>query len=482
MKNTKRVLSVVLAVVMAFSALSLVAFAHSATGAEVDGTASIKYEVTQVASADDIINGGTYTAVNNDIYAVSVLVKAPADIGIYYLAIPIQFDNSKFEPLMCIDSGDTYSGYKGFYADTDVYSISMYSLPARFADTNMYKADGSVTTSSMSAKVFGLANTKAGATTYTVQFEDTGVPGANKFTAGLAANVGVVYFAIDSTGGVNKTAYLNTVGGLLNTTDYLEMITFYFRRAEGVSEADCYGSEFGVLDFDTNAFGLQMTSQTATSGGFVLGAANPKAQLNIINGAVETPVKALATLTANGAKSQQIMFHLDAAATSPYALADVTSVDYRFVAQFSNTAFPIDYDTSNGKINSTDIAEVGFVMARKDQATADDLTDLSAADVVGLSKDSGTIRKCWTERLSTDAAGSSAFAFSCRIKDIPVVYDTTTSAYVFGEISGTTASEYIVAPYVITKSGEISFGTVQTSSVLGRCNTYAQTFINSQNA
>lgn len=465
MKNIKKVLSVVLAVVMALSALTLVAFAHTYTGQEEAGTTSVKYEVTQVASAYDTVSGETYNAVDNDIYAVTVYAKAAEGTGIIYLAAPIQFDNTKFEPMMLIDEGDLYTGYQGFWADVEIQNVGFYSLPARFSDTNMYKADGTVTTSNVQGKVYGLGNAKAGALSTTVAFMDAGSPGAAAFLTGQPSNIGIVNIILDDASLVSKTAYLNTEKGLANSTDYLEMATVYFKRAEGVSEADCYGAEFGISSADD--FGPQLTSEVAANGGYS-SSANPKTIINFINGAVESPVKALATLTAaEGAKQQQIQFFLADGATKTYTTNDIDKVDYRFIAQFSTSAFPIDYN-ADGSVNDTDIDEVGFTMAKAGEATEAQLKAFDAAGIAALSKDDGTIRKCWTAKISTDTAGGAAFAFSCRIKGIAVT-------------GGTVASEYIVVPYLVA-NGQVYYGQAMTSGAQARFNAYADTFLAKKNA
>ena len=242
------------------------------------------------------------------------------------------------------------------------------------------------------------------------------------------------------------------------------MATVYFKRADGVTEEQCYGAEFGCA---ANSFGPQVTCYVAANGGYADGT-DTHVQLNFISGAVEAPVKPLVALTAAGnAKSQAIAFNLSAAATSPYDASMVESVDYRFVAQFSTSAFPIDYNP-DGTVNSTDIDEVGYVMAKVGDATATQLTAYDAAGIAGLSKDSGTIRKCWTAKISTDMAGGAAFAFSCRIKGIAVT-------------GGTVASEYIVAPYVLA-NGQVYYGQAQTSTVQAKYDANIAKFLANKNA
>lgn len=468
MKNTKKVLSVVLAVIMAFSALTLVAFAHTYTGEEDANSTSVKYEVAQVASATDV-NGGTYTAVDNDIYAVTVYAKAKAGTGISYLAAPIQYDKTKFAPMMLVDGTDLYAAdYDDWFVDTDLSKTDFYKLPERFEDDKMYKA-GAVVTNKVSADCFGLTNSNAGPLVYNAEVVCPGDVRYSSWIAGLDSDtIGIMFFQLDLIANQTaKTAFLNTENGVLKCDDYLEMITVYFKRIDGVSEADCYGASFGISSADD--FGTQLTSYTATTAGWKSSFANAKAPVNYISAAVESPVKALATLTAaEGAKSQQIMFNLAEGATAPYSEDSIASVDYRFVAQFSTSAYPIDYNEETGKINDTDIDEVGFVMAKQGDATAAELTALSAADVAALSKTDGTIRKCWTAKVSTDMAGGASFAFSCRIAGIAVT-------------GGTVAAEYLAVPYVIA-NGDIAFGQVMTSGVQTRYDTYVDTFLAKKNA
>jgi len=464
MKNTKKVLSVVLAVVMALSALTLVAFAHSYTGVEDSTTTSVKYEVVQVASATDK-NGQTYTAVDNDIYAVTVYAKAAAGTGIMGFQVPIQYDKTLFEPMITMDEGDLYCAYDGWFTDIGITAIDFYTNPARYSDTNMYK-NGAVATK-LKADVFMLGNENAGSWTYQAEYVGPGDPRYSSWIAGLDADkVGIVFTCLDDTSLTPKTAWLNVDAGVLVTDDYLPMTTIYFHRIDGVDEADCYGAEFGIASADN--YGTQLAGRTAATPGYQSSYANPKTQINYINGAVESPVKPLVALTAAGnAKSQAIAFNLSATAAKPYDASMVESVDYRFVAQFSTTAFPIDYN-ADGTVNATDIDEVGYVMAKAGEATAADLTAFDAAGISALSKDSGTIRKCWTAKISTDMAGGAAFAFSCRIKGIAVT-------------GGTVASEYIVAPYVLA-NGQVYYGAVQTSTVQAKYDANIAKFLANKNA
>jgi len=90
MKNIKKALSVVLAVVMVLSVMSIVAFAFDVTVNPVEQAdrVNIKFEVYQVSSAvsaADAVNeiaGGTYNAVDGDIYAVKIYAKTPANLGL----------------------------------------------------------------------------------------------------------------------------------------------------------------------------------------------------------------------------------------------------------------------------------------------------------------------------------------------------------------------------------------------------------------
>jgi len=465
MKNIKKVLSVVLAVVMVLSALTLVAFAHTRNdGVEVASSTNIKYEITQVASVTSL-SGDVINATNNDIYAVTAYAKCPANVGLLSVTIPFQYDKTVFEPMMLVDEGELYTGDDEF-SGYDMPMMDFIRTPERFNDTGTYDKNGNPTTAKLKITCFGNANTTAGQGSITAYAKFVGPLQSdttmyNNWITGLdGTRVGVVFGFVDLiSAGADKDAYLNAVSGKLVNDEYLEMITVYFKRISGKSEADAYGKEFGCanpeVNYGTDAVAIEATMGTGNGAGANMTGTQSAtgSVVNFINGAVDAPVKPLATLTAHNAKAQQIAFQ------------NAETVDYRFVAQFSRTAFPIAYDESSYKINSTDIEEVGFLVARSsNNYDLSTYTSKTAADILAIenSKEATAINRVPTNKISCGTAGDASFAFSARITDISI--NTATGA--------PKTDEYDAVPYVIS-GGVAYFGAqILHSDIQGRYNTY----------
>jgi len=460
MKNTKKILGVLLAVVMAFSALSMVAYAAIAVTnnpVEQADAVNVKLEVVQVASATDNVNGETYDAVDNDIYAVVIYAKTPATYALQTIRTCVKYDSAKFLPMMSYDGADLLCGVD-YYDETGEKGSQFVQYGAQFSDNRFFDADGNVVTKASQATVIGLGKTAAGTMKKSCEYvSDDSVFWSDDYGVMFCEILGQLK---------PKGAYINTIDGK-QTSDWVQLMTMYFQRQ--VAEDQVYGSEFGIVMSEVGAKDNDdVLAATGGAGGYNSSYALSSATMNYVSNAVEAPVKALVALTAaEGAKSQQIQFFLADGATKTYTADDIDKVDYRFVAQFSTSAFPIDYN-ADGTVNDTDIDEVGFTMARAGEATEAQLKAFDAAGIAALSKDDGTIRKCWTAKISTDMAGDAAFAFSCRIKGIAVA-------------GGTVASEYIVVPYLVA-NGQVYYGQAMTSGAQARFNAYADTFLAKKNA
>ena len=123
-------------------------------------------------------------------------------------------------------------------------------------------------------------------------------------------------------------------------------------------------------------------------------------------------------------------------------------------------------------------------MTRTDSGvTAADIAAYSGAQVSALTKDSGDVRKCWTENLSSGMAGGSAFAFSCRIAGIGAADPTNP---LVGSFSAANVSPgYIAVPYVLTNNGDVYFGqamTVEKQTILDKFDANKATFLTKANA
>lgn len=287
MKNFKKTLSVILAAAMVLSTMSIIAFAHTSTWTEDPTTVNLKYEVKQVPSVTMNDGTGTYTAVDNDIYAVTVYAKAPALTGIIYLQIPFQYDVNYFEPVMTMDGGDLYCAYDGWFSDIGITDVC-YSLPERYSDTNAYDKDGNVSTSSLKIKCYGLGHASAGALAVSSYYygKDDPASTAMKAYAGLGDDIRLCALTLDDGSLIAKTAYLNAVNGLI-PTDWVDMGTMYFHRVEGVSEAEAVGQVIGIADGDN--FGTQLSTRRTTDAqpaGYLVGHTNPTYQANYVSNAV----------------------------------------------------------------------------------------------------------------------------------------------------------------------------------------------------
>lgn len=478
MKNSKKILSIVLAVVMALSVMTIAASAHTSTWTEVAGAVNVKIEVTQVPSVALTDGSGlTYTAVNNDIYAVTVYAKAPANTGIMILQVPIQFDYTKFSPVMCSDgaggimtpaydngAGSLQANYDSWYTNTQISAMA-YTLPARYSDTGMYLASGATTTNAALAKCLGLGRT-ASWLALNAEFVAKDDSRATSWYNGIDASKRICFLCLDDSSLTAKVAYLNADKGILKTGEYIEMATLYFQRNSGVEETAAVDGSFGIADAETN-FGTQLTTRTTTAAqpaGYLGTHVNPTLPINYVANAKTTRVAPLADFTATGAKSQQIMFF-----NASGDKATISTCDYRFVAQFSNTMFPIAYDASYN-VTSTNVTECGFVMANTSaNKTEADLTNFTAAQLSACASGSeleAGIKKVSTANISTTTAGGSNFAFSARITNIPVAATNVAP----------TAYEYNAVPYVIS-GGTAYYGAMQTSNVNGRFTTYNATYL-----
>ncbi len=246
MVNSKKLLSIFLAVVMVFSVLSVMASAYT-VGPEVPGDINFKYSVEKVDTVPETAAGSAeYTADN--IYAVTVWMQS--DSAVTVMTAPIHFDKTLFSPIMLFDGEVTYPHGAGFSVD-DYYSnmgegaLYAYSFGDYMNNTGMYKADGSTATTKALAKCIGLGNSNTAGVTVNAELVSPDHTLYNKWGAGLPDNAGVMYIQLDVTGKA-KTAYLNTIEGIETSKAWNRMVTVYF---EAISN-DVSGAEFGVYTDD----------------------------------------------------------------------------------------------------------------------------------------------------------------------------------------------------------------------------------------
>ena len=408
MLNFKKVISVFIAVVMALGCMSVMAFAHTSTWTEDPSTVNLKYEVTQVPSVTMSDGTGTYTAVDNDIYAVTVYAKTPALTGIMYLQVPFQYDVRYFEPVMTIDAGTLYCAYDGWYTDIGITDVC-YSLPERYYDTNAYDANGAVTTSSLKIKCFGLGHSSAGTCAFGSYYYGLDDPATTAMEAckGLGENIRVCALTLDNSSMVAKTAYLNAVEGKI-PTDWVEMGTLYFHRVSGVSEADAVGQVIGIADGAN--FGTQLSTRTTTAAqpaGYLGSHTNPKYEANYVSNAV-VPAAAASILKYSKA---QIRFKGITATSGPSTYEG--TFDVRTVAKISQADFLATFTSEeNAKAKITDF---GFVYAAKSNVASFNV-DTAKSVAEGATVENYVKAPVTYMQHTADGAD---YIFTCLITNIP---------------------------------------------------------------
>ncbi|MBQ7115765.1 MAG: hypothetical protein IJN94_05065 [Clostridia bacterium] len=283
MVNSKKLLSLFLAVVMVFSALTVMASAY--TRVETEGTADIdvKYTVEKVDTVP--ANGESSLELSGDnFYAVTVWMKSAKPVDIFI--VPFHYNKTLFSPITLTDGEVTYPYGAGmdqdtYYSDMGEGAIYAYSLGDYMNNTGMYKADGSSTTLKAQAKCIGLGNSNSAGITITTELVSPDHTLYNKWGAGLPENTGVLYTSLN-VATKTKTAYLNTIEGIATYTDWVRMFTVYF---DAIAD-DVTGAEFGV--FTDDCFTVD-GNYDAKGLGYFQSATNYDAQvptMNIVSNAV----------------------------------------------------------------------------------------------------------------------------------------------------------------------------------------------------
>ena len=298
MKTTKKVLAVVLALVMAFGAFSMIASAAVIT--EVSGTENadkinVKYTVEQVESY------GSYTAVDGNLYKVSVYAKAK--YGINYFQVPIYYDNSKFEVFM-FDSADPVTDcavlYNGYATDMGESAIYNFELGEAWDIDGMYKADNTtVATAKPQAQFIGLGNENCVTVTPQWEAHDASSATFTAWTSGTGKdNCGIAFICLDNLGNT-KNSYFNAqvVSGVASVKqDWTLMGAMYFIRS--CEAADAEGAVFGAYPGGNGLEGLWDTSGAPSLRNTY---AEAEPGLNIVsNAVVESAAPAVIKAAKNG--------------------------------------------------------------------------------------------------------------------------------------------------------------------------------------
>lgn len=394
MRISKKILSVVLAVLMLTSVCLVPSSAAALDGTEDAGKINVKYEVKQVNSAWD----GFLTTEGNDIYAVTVYAKAA--YGINVLQVPLYFDADLFAPIMWQDDDPVANGalgYDGWYADMQDGLVYDYVQGEAWSDTSWYRATGAAATSVGNARYIGLGNSNASVIQYQAEYVDPTNTAKYDAYNKVADDNFDGYMYVNFINQTSKTAYMNAVANKV-VTDYVSYATIYFMRQEGVTAEDCYGAQFGwaeggdwltQTDWDTSGNPSYFAST------YVQGVPGVK---YVSNAVVE---KAAAPELSISWFKNQIRFDLDK--EGAYA----NQFDYRIVGQFDNfdEIFPGGIPDADARIT-----DVGYVF------TNSEVMDVEAAkaQVEGGEVVYSQVTDCY---VSTSFDGTD-YAFACFVSNI----------------------------------------------------------------
>lgn len=345
MNNFKKILCVALSLLMVVSI-----FAMNVSAAEENNEKiNVKYEVEQLASITNNAGDATYTAVDNNIYAVTVYAKAK--YGLNYFQVPIHYDETKFAPVMFITEdilNDMGYGYDGYYADMAEFAAYDWGYGYAWSSTNMYRTTGATTTTKAQARFIGLGNSNAANVDPLIQYYDSTSPGTAAFHTNLAAGVGVISITLDNVGN-SKNSYFNAYENTV-ITDWCPLGTLYFIRLDGVTEEDAEGSVFGAtITIEEGLYGSQGLWDTSGSTSYFASTyAEAEPGLNYVsNAVVEAPSPVVA-------KTSQIRYNGPVDGT--YAPFDVRTRAAMSAADFA----AVCGDDATAK---TAITDVGFVYA-----------------------------------------------------------------------------------------------------------------------
>lgn len=367
-------------------------------GTEDPAKINVKFEVEQVDSAYD----GLLTATDNNIYAVTVYAKA--NYGINVLQVPIHYDKTKFSPIMWADDNPVANGalgYDGWY--TDIMDDTIYDSVNGQAwnETQMLRANGTPATSMGAAQYIPLGNENAAPMAQRAVYVDSSNEGYAAFKNGLSDNTGITYYFFNNT--TNKNAYPNAYQNQL-VTDWVSMITFYFMRNEGVSEAEAVGSVFGFTV--AGAYGTQGALDVSGNARYMTaGYVGSEPGVNYVSNAVveaEAPAGPAVTLS-----KQQINMDMDndGVITDDFsfrALCEISNDDWN--TYFADTAAAGSANAING---------VGIVAADKasfDLAAAQEAAKANFAD---QGADTGAYKVAWTTYIQK--VGDASAYFGARI-------------------------------------------------------------------
>ncbi|MBR5203233.1 MAG: hypothetical protein IKW45_08200, partial [Clostridia bacterium] len=304
MKNSKKLLSLFLAVVMVLSVFTVMASAYT-VGPEVSGDINFKYTVEAVDVIPESADGSSAELAGDNFYAVSVWMQA--NKGVTGFTVPFHYNKAHFSPVTLTDGDCTYPYGAGLDQDTyasDMGESTIYAFTHGdyMLNTGMYKADGSTATTKALAKCIGLGNSNSVGVTVLAELVSPDHSLYAKWSAGLPADTGILYAQVQApmSAATTKTAYLNTISGINPDTGWNKMFTVYF---EAIAD-DVTGDEFGVFTEDCFTVDGVVDSTYGYFTGTSAKLENPNK--NVVSNAV---VEAAAEPSPVFAKSSQIRFN-----------------------------------------------------------------------------------------------------------------------------------------------------------------------------
>ncbi len=383
MKFSKKLLSLLLAVVMIAASLSTVAFAWTATG-EIEsgnGDVNVKYTVAKVDSTPEM-KDGTPSYVGDDIYAVTVWGQS--EVPLTALTGTVHYNKAHYTPITIFDGDFTYPGTgdnmvidpENYYAEMGEGTNYIYSFGSYMNDTGMYRNTGATADTASLARYIGMGNANHPGIGVQTQYVSPDNPLFEKYSAGVDTDTYGIMFMQVNVGAKTKSAYFNTyckdkVFGV--SSEWVDLFTLYFQRNEGVTDADCVGDIFG----NTAVGSFCMDAATDTSGNYYQ-TASTKVTVPPINLVSNATVEASAKpeLIVENYK-QQIRFDKNG---NDYA----GTFDVRFLSTISNfdEYYPDFVQDTNDGANSTGhtITRAGYLFNKDNAIVVEDALEQIASE------------------------------------------------------------------------------------------------------
>lgn len=417
MRNSKKLLSLFLAVVMVLSVFTVMASAAYTRG-EAEGSADIdiKYTVEKVDTVPETSAGSAEWSADN-LYAVTVWMKSAKPVDTFI--VPFHYNKAHFALVTLSDGDATYPYGAGldqdtYYSDMGEGAIYAYSLGDYMNNTGMYTATGAEAKTKALAKCIGLGNANSEGVSVITELVSPDHPLYGKWGAGLSDTTGVAYTCVDVATN-SKTAYLNTLEGIATYTDWVNMFTIYF---ETITDEDVTGDEFGV--FTDDCFTID-GSYDGKGLGYFQGATVYESLVPSFNVVSNAVVEAAAEPSPVYAKGSQIRFNSTEANGTGSASFDVRT-------RAAMTAEDFGSICGADSVAKDAITDVGFVYA--DSSVGMDLA--KAASFIAGTEVDGYVKKQVEHIQST----GSEYVWTCLITDAAYADAVDSVGYIV--VNGTT--------------------------------------------